>query len=234
VESRSDLRTNRSTYIVAGLACVSIALIGFARTYYLKSLFGTPTLPALINVHGVIMSSWCILFLVQAYLVATHRVRLHRRLGILGAALAILVVAMGTYITIEATAREVRSHVVRQFHFLFGLNLVNLLVFAILVVSALTLRSRPEFHKRLMLMATLSILAPAVARITLLFTHNPMSQILVLDFCVLVFVCSDTVRHRRLHPAFGWGGALLIGSFHLTAVALAAKWWLPFVERVFS
>ena len=180
------------------------------------------------------MSSWCILFSVQAYLVATHRVRLHRRLGILGAALAILVVAMGAYITVEATAREVRNHVVRQFHFLFGLNLVNLLVFAILVVSALTLRSRPEFHKRLMLMATLSILAPAVARIALLFTHNPMSQFLAFDFCVLVFVFSDTVRHRRLHPAFGWGGALLLGSFHLTALALAAKWWLPFVERVFA
>jgi hypothetical protein len=234
VESRSVLRTNRSTYIVAGLACALIALTGFARTYYLKSLFGTPTLPFLINVHGVIMSSWCILFLVQAYLVATHRVRLHRRLGILGAAIAILVVAIGTYLTIEATAREVRSHLVRQFHFLFGLNLVNLLVFAILVGAALTLRSRPEFHKRLMLMATLSILAPAVARITLLFTHNPMSQFLAFDFCVLVFVFGDTARHRRLHPAFGWGGSLLIGSFHLTAVALAAKWWLPFVERVFS
>lgn len=234
MESRSGLRTNRSTYIVAGLACAIIALTGFARTYYLKSLFGTPALPALINVHGVIMSSWCILFLVQAYLVATQRVRLHRRLGILGAAVATLVVAMGTYITIEATAREVRSHVVRQFHFLFGLNLVNLLVFAIFVVSALILRSRSEFHKRLMLMATISILAPAVARITLLFTHNPMSQFLAFDFCVLVFVFGDTVRHRRLHPAFGWGGALLIGSFHLTAVALAAKWWLPFVERVFS
>jgi hypothetical protein len=216
------------------MACAIIALTGFARTYYLKSLFGTPALPALINVHGVIMSSWCILFLVQAYLVATQRVRLHRRLGILGAAVATLVVAMGTYITIEATAREVRSHVVRQFHFLFGLNLVNLLVFAIFVVSALILRSRSEFHKRLMLMATISILAPAVARITLLFTHNPMSQFLAFDFCVLVFVFGDTVWHRQLHPAFGWGGALLIGSFHLTAVALAAKWWLPFVERVFS
>lgn len=234
MESRSGPRTSRSTYIVAGLACATIALSGFARTYYLKFLFETPALPALINVHGLIMSSWCILFLVQAYLVATHRVRLHRRLGILGAAVAALVVAMGTYITIEATAREVRSHVVRQFHFLFGLNLVNLLVFAIFVASALTLRSRPEFHKRLMLMATISILAPAVARITLLFTHKSMSQILAFDFCVLVFVFADTIRHRRLHPAFGWGSALLICSFHLTAVALAAKWWLPFVERVFS
>jgi hypothetical protein len=234
MERKAVLRIYGSTYILAALACATIAVTGFARSYYLKSLFGRPPLPVLLHVHGVIMSSWCTLFFVQAYLVATHRVRVHRRLGVLGAALAFLVVAVGTYATIEATAREVRSHVVRQFHFLFGLNLVNLLVFAVLVVTALTLRSRPEFHKRLMLMASLSILAPAVARITLLFTHAPMFQFWAFDLCVLIFVLIDTVCNRRLHPAFGWGGALLIGSFHLTAVALSAKWWLPFVDRVFS
>jgi len=174
------------------------------------------------------------LFFVQAYLVATHRIRVHRRLGILGAVLAFAVVAMGTYATVEATAREVQSHIVGRFQYLFGLNLVNLLLFALFVVAALTLRTRPEFHKRLMLLATLSILAPAVARITLLFTHNPMSQLLAFYFCVLAFVVADTVRYRRLHPAFGFGATLIIASFHLTAMALRAKWWLPFVARVFS
>lgn len=232
--SRTDLPSDRSPYIVAALVCATIAVTGFARSYFFKSLLGSPPLPVLLHVHGVIMSGWCLLFFVQAYLVATHRFRVHRRLGILGAVLAFAVVAMGTYATVEATAREVQSHIVGRFHYLFGLNLVNLLLFALFVVAALTLRTRPEFHKRLMLLATLSILAPAVARITLLFTHNPMSQLLAFDFCVLAFVVADTVRYRRLHPAFGFGATLIIASFHLTAVALRAKWWLPFVARVFS
>src|SRR5271154_4512454 len=118
-------RTDGSTYIVAATACAVIAITGFARSYYLKSLFGRPPLPLLLHVHGVIMSSWCALFFVQAYLVATHRIRVHRRLGILGAGLAFLVVAIGTYATVEATAREVRNHVIGPFHYLFGLNLVN-------------------------------------------------------------------------------------------------------------
>jgi hypothetical protein len=143
-------------------------------------------------------------------------------------------VAIGTYATVEATAREVREHVVRQFHFLFGLNLVNLLLFAIFVIFGLAVRSRPEFHKRLMLMATLTILAPAVARIVLLFTRAHMAQIPAFDFCILIFVAGDTVWHRRLHPALGWGAALVIGSFHLTALALGSDWWLPFVARMFA
>ena len=181
------------------------------------------------------MSAWCVLFFAQTSLVAKHRVRVHRRLGIFGAVLAFLVVAIGTYATVAATAREVREYVVRQFHFLFGLNLMNLLLFAIFVISGLALRTRPEFHKRLMLMAALTLLAPAVARIVLLFTRAPpMSQIAAFDFCIWLFVVTDTVWHRRLHPALGWSAALVIGSFHLTALALGAKWWLPFVARVFS
>ncbi len=135
------------------------------------------------------MSLWCLLFFAQAYLVATHRVRVHRRLGILGAVLAFAVVAMGTYATVEATAREVQIHTVGRFHYLFGLNLVNLLLFSLFVVAALTLRTRPEFHKRLMLLATLSLLAPAVARITLLFTHGVMAQFLTLF--LRLDVCCD-------------------------------------------
>jgi hypothetical protein len=42
---------------------------------------------------------------------------------------------------------------------------------------------------------------------------------LTLDLCVFVFVATDTVRYRRLHPAFGFGATLLIVSFHLTAMA---------------
>jgi hypothetical protein len=233
-DTHKHARGHQSLYIWAALGCALIAVTGFARSYYLKSFFGTPVLTALLHIHGAIMSSWCVLFFVQSYLVATHRVRVHRRIGILGAVLAFLVVAIGTYATIEATAREVKEHVVRRFHFLFGLNLVNLLLFAIFVGAGLLLRRRPEFHKRLMLLATLTLLAPAVARVVLLFTHAPNYQIFAFDGCILIFVVVDTIWHRRLHPALGLGAALVIGSFHLTALALRADWWLPFVARVFS
>ena len=234
VTSGARARVHQSMYTGAAIACALIAVTGFARSYYLRLLFGQPPLPALLHVHGVVMSAWCVLFFVQTYLVATHRVRVHRRLGIFGAVLALLVVAIGSYATVEATAREVREHVVHRFHFLFGLNLMNLLLFAIFVIAGLALRRRPEFHKRLMLMATLTLLAPAVARIVLLFTHAPIAQFAAFDFCILIFVVTDAIWHRRLHPVLGWGAALIIGSFHLTAIALGAHWWLPFVAKVFA
>ena len=114
VATGSATRVGGGFYSWAALTCVLIAVIGFARSYYLKWLFGTPPLPILLHVHGAIMSSWCLLFGAQTYLVATHRVRQHRRLGILGAALAILVVVVGAYATIAATAREVHDQSARH------------------------------------------------------------------------------------------------------------------------
>jgi len=229
---RSD--TDRPVYVWAALAVALIAVIGFARTYYLKGLFASSPLPVLLHVHGAIMTLWCILFIAQTCLVAGHRVDLHRRLGVLGVALAIVVVGIGTYVTVAATASEVRRHVIGRFHFLLGFNLVNLLLFAALLGTGVAFRSRPEFHKRLMLLATISLLAPAIARITLLFTHSGMVQMLAFDFCVLVCVVVDTIRHRRLHPAFGWGALLILVSFHLTFAAVQTKAWLDFVPRLFS
>jgi hypothetical protein len=225
---------DRRIYVWAALACALIALTGFARTYYLKGLLGGPPLPFLLHVHGLIMSAWCVLFLTQTCLVATHRVRVHRRLGVFGVPLAILVVAISTYVTIHATAREIQSHVIGQFHFLFGFNLVNVLLFAALLSAGLTMRARPDFHKRLMLMATISILSPAIARATLLFTHNQTAQMLAVDCFFLIFVATDTIRHRRLHPAFGWGALLTLGSLNASYLAFQTDAWTDFVTRLFS
>src|SRR5690348_1239533 len=86
----------RGIYTWAALLAVMIVFAGFARTYYLKSVFGTPGLSNLVHLHGLIMTLWFTLFFVQVRLVATARVALHRRLGYFGGALALLVVAVGT------------------------------------------------------------------------------------------------------------------------------------------
>jgi hypothetical protein len=226
--------SDRFVYVWAALATAAIAITGFARTYYLKGVFAGAPLSVLLHIHGAIMTLWCTLFIIQACLIAGRRVDLHRRLGVFGVALAILVVGIGTYATLSATAREVRAHVIGRFHFLLGFNLVNLFLFAVLVGTGVAFRRRPELHKRLMLLAMVSLLAPAIARITLLFTHSGMVQMLAFDFCILVCVIVDTIIHRKLHPVFVWGGLLIVVSFHLTFAAVQTKMWLNLVPRLFS
>lgn len=88
-------------YAWAALAIVAIVFAGFARTYYLKVLFDTPTLSTQLHVHGVVMTLWFALFALQVGLIATRRVNLHRRVGVVGVLLAALVVVMGVTTAID-------------------------------------------------------------------------------------------------------------------------------------
>jgi len=196
---------DRRFYTLVAVAAALVVFVGFARTYYLKELFGTRSLPLLLHVHGLVMTLWFVLFLVQVRLVAAYRTDLHRRLGVFGALLALLGVVIGaTTIIVRA-----KPHF-RPGHSLAGLafQLSILLVFAVLVAAAIVFRRRSDFHKRLMLLASVSILMPAIVRIPLRFIQgNALVGFGLIDLCVLVPVAFDTIKNRRLHPAFGWGRA---------------------------
>jgi hypothetical protein len=103
-----------------------------------------------------------------------------------------------------------------------------LLVFVILVSLAMYLRRRPDYQKRLMVLAMLSLLGPAITRLPLSFIRNhDVSDAIVIDVsCVLIRLIADTIRNRRLHPAFGWGGSLVIGSIFVVAAFAQSSIWI--------
>jgi hypothetical protein len=204
----------------ASAAAFAVVLIGFARSFYLKFLFGAPSLPWLLHLHGAVMTSWFVLFFVQTYLVASHRVRVHRTLGVFGAALAALIPVIGVTVAIRWAAREVQlAHSEGPPPLMFmGFLLTALLVFAILVGGALLLRRRREYHSRLMLLSCLCMIGPGLARISFeqlpaiafLKTGGP-GGLFGLDSLILyACVVWDSWRHRRLHPAFLAGGLLVV------------------------
>lgn len=221
-------------FVWTSLLLTLLAVIGFSRSYYLKVFFGTPALSGVIHVHALIMTSWLALLITQTLLISKGFIQWHRRVGVAGAVLAAVVIVVGMHATLAATQREVQHHVVGPFHFLLALNAANLLTFGALVVAAIVYRFKADFHKRLMVLATLNLIAPALARIVLLFTHDPHAQIYFYYFCVIAFVAVDTVAHRRLHPACAWGALLTIVIFQASVQLVSSSFWLPFVNKAFS
>jgi hypothetical protein len=103
----------------------------------------------------------------------------------------------------------------------------DLVVFAGMVGTGLALRSRREVHRRLMLLGTLGILPAAVARLPFLQPSLPVF-FGIPSLCILLAVGYDTWRHRRLHPAFGWGAAFVILSIPLRMLVAGTETWLRF------
>ena len=217
-------------YRVAALLAIAVMVAGFAPSFYLKHWFHKPpALTLLLVVHGVVMTAWLVLFLVQAQLGSMRNLRMHRRLGVAGIVLAAAVFVAGTTVAITG-ARLGHSPGPPPLQFL-AIPLMDMVVFAILAGSALHFRRRTDIHKRLMLLAAVGILTAAVAR-TPLVGNNILLAFGTTLTIALGCVGWDTWTHRRLHPAFGWGFALLALSWPLrlwlsgTAGWLAVARWL--------
>ena len=204
-----------------------IVLAGFARTYYLKGFFDTPAIPGLlVHLHGIVMTSWVVLFVVQVWLVASHRVKVHQRLGVFGAILAAVIVCVGVATGIAAAARGATpGPPALQF---LVVPLADMFVFAVLVGTALYFRRRLNIHKRLMLLAGVNLLTPAIARIPLHFieTGGPLVFFGLTDLCLLACVGVDTIRNRRLHPVFIWSLPLVIATQPLRLMLAGTDVWL--------
>src|SRR4051812_5363705 len=81
-------RRERVFYTGMAIALIVTVFGGFSRTFYLRPLFHPEPLLPLLILHGIIFSSWLVLFIIQTSLVAAKRTRTHMRLGIAGGVLA--------------------------------------------------------------------------------------------------------------------------------------------------
>ena len=167
--------TKRSFFfpILAGVTLL-IAFVGFSRTFYLRALVDTSGFVAARElsgqafVHGVIFSSWMLLFFAQSWLAASRKMRVHRKLGIAGAIVAVGVFLSGLYVTLSWLERMAADNAPPP-EMMVGVsaivlhNLISMLSFASFMILAIYWRRNRASHKRLMLYATLSMLGPALS-----------------------------------------------------------------------
>ena len=205
-----------------------LVFVGFSRTYYLHAFFKTPRLTTFLHIHAAVMTGWIVLFAVQTLLIASNRTGIHKALGVFGGGYAVLVVLMGCTATVLSARREVRAHseFVASFLTVLALELTQMALFASLVAVGVWLRTRTDYHKRLMLLATFCMLPNPIVR--LFIWAGLGSNIVILSvwtLLVIAVVFVDFIRIRRVHPAFGVGATLTI-AFMCSAYfgSLTAIW----------
>jgi hypothetical protein len=224
-----------SMALVIGL----IVFVGFAPTYFLKVVYGTRALSSgLVHVHGLLMTSWVLLFIVQSALVSARRTDVHRRLGVAGAVLAFAIFPVSLTVTITAARHggPVNAPPIPPLVFM-AVPFIDLLLFSVFVSAGLCYRRRSDTHKRLMLLGTFALLSAAIGRFFLpphgiLVAAPPLLGFFVDrgfgDLLVLTCMLSDLVTRGRVHPAFFWGGLLLSVVQHARLAIGETRGWLAF------
>ena len=155
----------RLFYVWMAAACAVVAFGGFAPTYWLQLPAGTFVGSPLVHVHGVLFSSWTLLLLSQTLLVANGRLRNHRAWGLAGISLATAMVFMGLAAAIQTLTAGLQAGYGDHSRAFLILPVSGMVLFGGFFIAAIANIQRPEAHKRLMLLATITLLQAAMARV---------------------------------------------------------------------
>lgn len=212
------------------LGILLLALAGFARTYFLRPLLPqpTPALPALtplIHLHGALFTAWVILLVVQVRLISGRRLVLHRRLGVAGVVLAVTMIGVGTLTAVHGALRGVAPFGIDPRRFLL-VPLFAVALFALFAAAGIARRRDPQSHKRFMLLATIALLPPAIARWVLLLGLGPPVVFAIATLLLVPLIVWDLRTLRRLHPVTLWAGSLLVISGPLRLLLSRTDGWL--------
>lgn len=231
-------RMDRIFFSAMAILFLGIVLFGFAQTFFLAGRIAVPPWkhafagqrPLIVHVHGAVLTSWFVLLVVQTRLVASRHVRLHRRLGYAGMGVAALVVLVGFLVTCEHLARAFPpgdTKIVTG-----GGNLAvlfDVLVFGVLVGLAYRFRNNPAAHKRLIVIGTIAILPPAIARSSVfILKHFWLAAVGTAYALVLVIAIYDVISRRRVHPATIGGGffyVLVMNAWLAHSLSGNRGWW---------
>lgn len=226
---------DRRIYVAAAIAMTVLILAGFAQSYYLKFFYDAPSLTPLVHLHGFVMTVWFGLFFVQAFLVSKRRVDLHRKLGTFGMMWAPIVFVVAIVTAIAAAKAGHAPPGPPPLAFL-AIPLGDMFFFGCVVPMAFIYRRQPAVHKRLMLLSYLGLMAAAIARLPIdgMLEAGPLAYFGLTTLLAIVCAVVDTVRHKRLHPAFGWGIPFLVATQVGRVVLAGSEIWMRFATWVTS
>jgi len=222
---------DRRLFAAAAVLFPLIILAGFGRTYYLKGFFDTPPLASmLVHLHGIFMSAWVVLFILQVWLVSARRIQVHQRLGFAAIGLGILVIVVGFFTAVRAAkfgSTSAPPDGIPPLAFLI-VPLTDLVIFAILFSAAIYFRKKSAEHKRLMLLTAINFLPPAIARIPVpsLQALGPLWFFGLPAALALIALGVDSWRNKKLNKIFLAGILLLISSFVVRLALMGTNAWM--------
>jgi hypothetical protein len=224
-------------YVRMAAMCLAVAVAGFAPTYWVPLLRGTLDVPALTHVHALFFYGWLVLFWHQTTLAASGRIGRHREVGVAGVALATGMCFVGLGMTIASLKRALALGAGDSGRAFAIVSFSAVVLFAGLFAAAIVNVKRPDVHKRLMLLTTVSMLQAGIGRWFLLFlapAHIPGTPVVlppvavtilpavVNDLLIAAAMVHDRRKRGRVHPAY-WCGAAAVIAIQILRVPLSTS-----------
>jgi hypothetical protein len=232
------MKSDRIFYTGAGLAIAATILWGFAPSFYLSHWLtappGTPRIGLLLALHGTVFSAWLALMVVQPLLIARRNIPVHRTLGLFGAGVAALMVALGNLAAVFAMNGGFQG--VGDPLVFYAVPFFTINGFGVTAWLAIRWRHFPETHKRLILLANCNLLGAAIARIPLGWVQAgaPFTFIFGPDLIIVAGMLYDWRTRGKVHRVWLVGGALVVASHVAMIGIMGTPWWHGFAQAMAS
>jgi FtsH-binding integral membrane protein len=202
VSTAQRLKTFLSRYFYLGMGLIMAGLVvwGFSRTVDHQLFHANPPRPLLLWMHGAAFSTWIIFYIAQSALVRVRKVSVHRTLGWFGAGLATVMVPLGCTVAIVMTRFDdgvLHQKDVDQF---LSIPFTDMIIFGACIAGAIYWRKKPEFHRRLIFIATCELMDAALGRFDFWFNHSIFY--VGLDLLIVLGMLRDLVVDGRINKVY--------------------------------
>lgn len=206
----SPERRERQFFLFMAIGIAGLVVSAFGL-WFVRGISSVAS-PWLVHVHAVSFMAWIALYVTQNVMVYRNDITRHRRIGTAGALLGAWMVFVGLVITPWTLAAHRSPPFFTPGYFL-AMDWVNIVVFGVLLTAALKLRRQTDWHRRLMLCATVCVMAPACGRLLIMATGEFTTSSLVgMQLAVVaVAMAGDLTLRGRVHSAYFWGVGALVG-----------------------
>lgn len=203
-------------FLKSAVVMAIIIATGFSFQLWMgRSTFASPVR---VHIHAVLFMGWVAIYLTQNILVAVDRIEWHRKLGWIAAAWMVAMVVSGFVVTVAMVRGGTVPFFFQPLHFLI-FDPVAVSAFAGLTAAAIILRRQTEWHRRLHFCGMTILISPAFGRMLPMPLLQPWAweaAFMVSMLFPVAGMIADVRRRGRVHPAWKWGVAAIIGSFVLT------------------
>jgi hypothetical protein len=217
---------------MAAVLCICV-YIGFSPTYFRAGIVRAPLPSPILHIHGAVFTLWMLLFVVQVAFISAKRVKWHRSFGTVAFCLPPAMIILGVIAAIDAIHRGVRIGPLDP-SVSAAIPLIGITAFTVVIYASWRARRRPDAHKRLILIATMGLVAAAFGRFPWDRIGLPPAAGAVtgLGILLVILLAYELISLRRIHRSTMWAAPLVFASVALAVPIGMTHAWHAFAAML--
>jgi len=223
---------SRHFYFCMSLALAALVIAGFSRTVNGSLFHANPPRPLLLWIHGAVFSTWIAFFVAQSALVRARKVIIHRSLGWFGVGLAAVMVVLGFRIAVVMTRFDTVVLQQKGIDSFLSIPFGDMIIFGSCMAMAICWRKKPEYHRRLVFIASCQLMDAAIGRFNFMLDHNLFY--LALDGLIGLGMARDWVVDGRVHKIYLYAlpAMIVVQGFAIYTWRVNPTWWAAITQAI--